>query len=213
MVSPSTSEARATRSRERIMRALAELAAEDGIADFSVQEVADRAGVAHRTVYRHYGSREALLDGLARWLDEQLVAQGGVATPIRSGELPEAAGRVFALFDELGPLVEALVVVALGTRSRVRRRQERTGEFRQVLEEGSVTAHLAPREAEAVIALIRILASSNTWFLFRHQHDIDGERAGAVVAWALCVLLDELRGGGGPDGERADRDARDREDA
>ncbi len=68
-----------------------------------------------------------------------------------------------------------------------------------------LTAHLSADDAELVVALVRTLASSNTWFLFRHERGIGGERAGRVVAWALDTLLTELRRGGGP-GMTADRD-------
>ncbi len=196
---PTTPDIRAARSRERIMAALAELLVEEGVDGFSVQEVADRAGVAHRTVYRHYGSREALLDGFARWIDEKLVEGGGVSVPGSAAGIPGSVREVFAGFDALDRLVEAFVVVSLGTRTTVARRDERTEEFRAVLEGDGLLAHVPGEEAEAVVALIRTLASSNTWYLFRHERGIDGERSGRVVAWAMRILLDELRAGGGPE--------------
>lgn len=192
-------DARAARSRELIMNALADVVADKGVSGFSVQEVADRAGVSHRTVYRHYDSREALLDGYARWLDERLVDSGGVTSVGDADSLPSDAQTTFRLFDEVGAaLVEAFVVVSLGTRSQVARRHERTEEFRRALEDSGVLAHLPDADAETVTALIRTVASSNTWFLFRHQHGIDGNRAGRAVAWALQTLIEELRSGGGP---------------
>lgn len=189
---------RAEHSRELIMRALADVVAAKGVSEFSVQEVADRAGVSHRTVYRHYDSREALLDGYARWLDERLVESGGVTGVDDAGSIPSGAETTYRLFDELGALVEALVVVSLATRSHVARRDERTEEFRRALDASGVLAHLSEADAEVVTALIRTIASSNTWFLFRHQHDIDGEQAGPAVAWALQTLIGDLRSGGGP---------------
>lgn len=189
---------RAERSRERIMDALADVVADKGVAGFSVQEVADRAGVSHRTVYRHYDSREALLDGYARWLDERLVESGGATGVDDADSMPSAVETTFRVFDGLGALVEALVVVSTGTRSRVTRRQERTHEFRRALDASEALTHLPESEAAAITALIRTLASSDTWFQFRHQHDLDGERAGRVVAWALRTLIEELKSGGGP---------------
>lgn len=180
------------------MNALAELVAEQGVAGFSVQAVADRAGVAHRTVYRHYESRDGLLDGFARWLDERLVEAGGVDSVDDADAMPSAAETTYRLFDELAALVEALVIVSLGTRSHVDRRDERTEEFRRALAADGTLAHLSEDDAEAVTALVRTLASSNTWFLFRHQHGIGGDRAGRVVAWALQTLIEELWSGGGP---------------
>lgn len=191
-------DARAERSRERIMTALADVVAERGVSGFSVQEVADRAGVSHRTVYRHYDSREGLLDAYARWLDERLVESGGITGVEDAESLPGGSATTFRLFDRLGALVEALVVVSLGTRSPVSRRDERTEEFRRALDRSGLLAHLSDADAELVTALIRTIASSNAWFLFRHEHGIDGQRAGRAVAWALRTLIEELRAGGGP---------------
>lgn len=197
---------RAERSRGLIMNALADVVAEHGVSGFSVQSVADRAGVAHRTVYRHYESRDGLLDGFARWLDEQLVAAGGVSFVDDADAMPAAAETTFRLFDHLSRLVEALVIVSLGTRVRVDRRDERTEEFRRTLAAGGALGRLAEDDADAVVALIRTLASSNTWFQFRHQHGIDGDRAGRTVAWALRTLIAELRAGGGPHTDVRERD-------
>lgn len=201
-------DARAQRSRDRIMTALAEVAAEKGVAGFSVQEVADRAGVSHRTVYRHYETREALLDGYARWLDLRLRDRGSVTEPETAATIPTAAAEVFERFDDIPDLIDTFVKVSLGTGTRVPRRDERTEEFREVLTGDGLTDHLSADDAELVVALVRTLASSNTWFVFRHERGIGGERAGRAVAWALDTLLSELRRGGGP-GTRASRDDED----
>jgi hypothetical protein len=85
----------------------------------------------------------------------------------------------------------------------VARREERTEEFRRTLEDAGLLAHLPAETAGAVVALVRTLASSTTWFVFRDQHGIEGERAGRVAAWAVQLLMDELRAGGGPALEEA----------
>ncbi len=44
----------------------------DDVRDFTMQEVADRAGVSHRTIYRHFGSREELINAIGRSFDDRL---------------------------------------------------------------------------------------------------------------------------------------------
>lgn len=58
-------QAQSEKTRRAILDALAEVIVEKGGFGFSVQQVADRAGVTHRTVYNHFPSREALNDALA----------------------------------------------------------------------------------------------------------------------------------------------------
>ena len=80
-------------TREAITDAVADAIRERGI-DFSVQDVADRAGITHRTVYRHFDGRDALInavgDRFERWLAEE-----GVAEPETLDELPQHVERVF----------------------------------------------------------------------------------------------------------------------
>ncbi|HEY2772109.1 MAG TPA: TetR/AcrR family transcriptional regulator [Solirubrobacteraceae bacterium] len=50
---------------ERVLDAALELAAAHGLQHLTMDEVAQRAGVGRMTVYRRFGSRTALVDGLA----------------------------------------------------------------------------------------------------------------------------------------------------
>src|SRR4030095_3779844 len=59
-------------TRDLIFEALMRLVSEEGVHDFSIQRVANLAGVSHRTVYRYFPTREALLEGLALWLEDRM---------------------------------------------------------------------------------------------------------------------------------------------
>ena len=60
MASPPTLRSDAARNREKILAAASELFAESG-ADFSVDEIAHRAGVGHATVFRRFPTKEDLV--------------------------------------------------------------------------------------------------------------------------------------------------------
>jgi AcrR family transcriptional regulator len=53
-------------SRERVLGAAAELIGRDGLADLSMDELADRAGVSRATVYRLYPGKAALFEALVQ---------------------------------------------------------------------------------------------------------------------------------------------------
>ena len=56
---------RGKHARERVLRAALELLADEGIAGFTMEAVASRAGASKATVYRHWASPAALLvDGM-----------------------------------------------------------------------------------------------------------------------------------------------------
>lgn len=54
-------DARVRRSRERVLRATAELLGESGVGGVSVDEVSRRSGVAKTTIYRHWPTRADLV--------------------------------------------------------------------------------------------------------------------------------------------------------
>jgi len=77
----------ARRNRERVLRAAAEAFAEFG-AGASMQLIAERAGLTKMTLYRHFGSKEELLQAIKASHLERLHEIAGEAA-----DLDEYAGR------------------------------------------------------------------------------------------------------------------------
>lgn len=70
-MSPRTSQLERTHSA--IVGAAAEfLFNESDPEEFTMQAVADRAGVSHRTLYRHFEDRQSLIDAVGRHLEAQM---------------------------------------------------------------------------------------------------------------------------------------------
>ncbi|WP_043510749.1 MULTISPECIES: TetR/AcrR family transcriptional regulator [unclassified Actinoplanes] len=80
-------------NRDRILRAAQELLSRQPTA--SMDDVAQAAGVVRRTVYSHFPTREALLDGLADKVSGHLL--GALGGTDRSGLEPDVALADFAL--------------------------------------------------------------------------------------------------------------------
>jgi AcrR family transcriptional regulator len=197
MTSAALREQQTQLTRDLIMDALTELIVERGVQDISVQQVADQAGVSHRTVYRHYPSRQALLDALAEWLTESFEQHLGRGEETMYADLVAGARDSFATMDEYGRYVQAYVMLMSGTRSNAAQRSRRTDKMRRRIEKGQAQ-HLERAEAKAVSALVRSMLSSQSWFQLTSELGLDGKTAGAVTGWALEVLFKELERGGGP---------------
>src|SRR5919205_3321867 len=60
------------RTRERILEAAAEQLLEEGLEDLSLPRAAQRARVSVPTVYRHFPTKEALMQELTDWVDRTL---------------------------------------------------------------------------------------------------------------------------------------------
>lgn len=182
-------------SRERTRRAILEAMADvimavDGIG-FSVQAVANRAGVSHRTVYNHFPTREALCEAFSDYVDELLLASSDLPkAPTMSSlaalpPLVDDLYRVLALRDRH---VRASVMLMIGNRRPMKAWRHRTR-----VTEKLIARELAPRTPltpRQVAATVRMFASSMGWHLLTEQCGLSTEEAAAASAWATRTLLD-----------------------
>jgi AcrR family transcriptional regulator len=197
MTSAALREQQTQLTRDLIMDALADLVVEHGLQDLSVQQVADHAGVSHRTVYRHYPSRQALLDALADWLTESFEKRTGSSEEAMFDDLARSVRQSFQMMDEFDRHMRAYVILMTGTGTTAARRTRRTDKVRRTVERGPAK-DLPRADARAVSALVRSMISSSSWHQMTSELGLDGPTAGSVVGWAIEVLFDELERGGGP---------------
>jgi AcrR family transcriptional regulator len=178
------------RTRLAILEAMVDVIMEtDGIG-FSVQAVADRAGVTHRTIYNHFPTREALCDAFSDYVDELLGASAGTSEePTWSlASLPvlvEDLYRTLALRDRHA---RAYVMLMIGNRRPMRawRRRSLMAE-KLIAREQSSRTPLTPRQ---VTAVVRMFASTMGWHLLTEQCGLSTDEAAAASAWATRTLLD-----------------------
>lgn len=188
---PSLRERQKTLTRNAILDALAETVVYQGLHDFSVQDVADRAGVSHRTVYRHFPDRNALLDGLAERLDDLFRERDRPVLPETATDIVEQVRGAFDLFADHPRLVRAVAIGALATGEQPRSRRTRDRVFREKVAEAA--EGLPDDEARRASAVIRYLANSLAWVTLTDQLGLDQEETTGAVSWAVDTLLADLR--------------------
>ena len=178
------------RTRRAILEAMVDVIMEtDGIG-FSVQAVADRAGVTHRTIYNHFPTREALCDAFSDYVDELLAeSTGAAAEPTWSlASLPvlvEDLYRTLALRDRHA---RAYVMLMIGNRRPMSAWRNRSLMAEKLIaREQSGRTPLTPRQ---VTAVIRMFVSTMGWHLLTEQCGLSTDEAAAASAWATRTLLD-----------------------
>lgn len=180
--------AQAAKTREMILGALVDQVCDTGRADFSVADIAERAGVAVRTVYRHFPDRNALMDGL----DAHLEAE--TATPDASLEDLEHVGdhltALFEAFERTPRLVEAGHVTRLGRELRARGRARRGERVRSMIDEW--LAPLTMRERRAAFAVFRSMFGSHTWRTMRSELGMTNEETIEATRWVLELFVGDL---------------------
>ena len=176
-------------TREAVVDAVIEAIREQGI-DFSVQDAADRAGVTHRTVYRHFPNRDALVEAVAEryeaWLAEQ-----GITEAESIEELLAQMESLFRLFDQRPDLIRAVAMHTLIGGERTALSKQRTERWRQMFE--ASLPHLPPDEVEPLFAICRTLTGSLGWYLLTSQFGLTGEQSGRAVRRVVETVFADLR--------------------
>jgi AcrR family transcriptional regulator len=173
-------------TRTIILGALGAELAGGGIEDFSMARVARRAGVSERTVYRHFPTRDALLDGLSEWYNERV---GDFPDGVSAEAIPQTIAQVFADFDEHESLARAVLASPGGRELRRHARAARLARLDAALApalDGVDTDRVA-----AAWGLIFALCSARTWQARRDEGGLDGAAAGRAVARAIQLILDD----------------------
>jgi AcrR family transcriptional regulator len=177
-------------TRDIILRAAADIVASRGIHAFTIQEVADRAGMSHRSVYRYFPTREALVEGIYGFAEHMALSWASTLSPVLE-DVPVLAVNPFAMFDREANLIRASVMARLTTGYQPQARVQRTKSFQAGMRR--LTMNLDPEEFRRTFAILRLLVSSNAWLVFREDFGLSGEEMTKAVSWAVGVLIRDLK--------------------
>jgi AcrR family transcriptional regulator len=177
-------------TRELILTAVTELITEGNPASVSVGDVARRAGVSERTVYRHYPTKDALFTAAVTQPSRRTETWLAGLDPaeVQPEELLER------LWTELGddlPTVRAQLVTPEGRALRAVRVEGRAQWAAAVLEHQGVDP--TTPEGERLLHLVMALIASPTLIELHDTLGVPADRAAVEVGWAVRTLIDATR--------------------
>lgn len=179
-------ERQAAAVRDAIVDAALDLFLEREDFDVPVQEIADRAGVSHRTVYRYFDDRKALVDEAAARFSSRLVV-GPMPAVSTLDEYIDSVGERFAFFERNLDLFRAVVRATVGSPRHGRARDGEGWElFRRRF------PHLDEATARRRYVVIRHLVSSLSFVALRDRFELEVAEAAEAVVWALSRLVEEI---------------------
>jgi TetR/AcrR family transcriptional regulator of autoinduction and epiphytic fitness len=195
----------AERTRELIIEAMAASLGETGPFEFSIFEIARRAGVSPRTIYRHFPTREDMFEALTELVESRLGFAGSF--PGDADAVVEALPKLFDAFDANEELMLAQRQTEFGRAAREHGRKSRGMRLQKVIDELAPARPEAEREAMA--AACHCLGSIEAWYWLRADLGSDPRRSNGAAAWALRALLDAVAdpdrpGPSGSEGEESD---------
>jgi AcrR family transcriptional regulator len=183
-----------TRHTEATRNAIIEAAAElflDRPNGFSIQDVANRAGLTHRTVYRYFPTRHDLIGAAAQHLAPGF-GEDSFAEVASVEEWIDAVGahlaRTEANLDIVRSLLAAmlasrdLVLVGAGLHDRDAHRWEVfRGQF----------PHLLDDDARRTFATLRHLTSSTTYVLYRLRFAMSPAEATEAIRGGATQIVEQ----------------------
>lgn len=176
------------RTRELILDALVGLVGAGATDDLNIAELADRAGVSPRTVYRHFPDRDALLAGLSDHLDERGIWSADPSQLASIDDLRQVVPLAYQQFEDHPDETRALVALNLAGSAEVSRTHRTT--MIGLAQEWFPA--LVPDDAAAVGAVLHLLMSSRTWVRLRDEAGLDADQAARALAWTVQTLSADL---------------------
>jgi AcrR family transcriptional regulator len=174
-------------TRQAILDAGIELLLERRDDGFTMQEVADRAGLTHRTVYRYFPTRQGLLAAVARVLSPGIEDFRDVSSV---EEWVTAIGPHLARIEADLTLVRQLLAAVLGSKDGpLEARPDRDAHRWEVFR--AEFPHLDDRDARRTFATLRHLTSSSSYLLYRLRFRLaPAEAVEAILTAARLIVHD-----------------------
>ena len=155
----------------------------------SMQAVADAAGVAHRTVYRHFKSRGELINAVGQHLDERFRRESGfdVEGPRTFEEYLASVEHMLTMGAAQAHVLRPLLIAALSMGEWRTDRDERIWRlFRQAY------PHLDEQQARADFAVLRHILTAHSTILIGERFGIDLPSLIPAVERATRALADAI---------------------
>lgn len=176
-------------TRDAILEATVKVIIEEGIVGFTVENVAKAAGVSHRTVYRHFDSREAILEGLQDMLFERQ-AKAGLKPPKDAAHFVEIVGRFFEEFSKEADAMRASVIAATALRHQTKMQSQSFALIERALQ--AEYEHIPPSEIRDAAAAIRSITGRYGWYVMAVDMELSGKECARAATFAVRAMVQDL---------------------
>jgi AcrR family transcriptional regulator len=156
---------------------------EEPASTISHEAVADRSGIAARTVYRHFPTRGHL--GGALWA--RIRDETGTRWPATETDIAPSVRAQFAQFEKHERFVRASIVAPATGDHREHGFAEGRAAFQQSLT--AVTRDLSPAESRRLVAICVAMYSAPFWQMLRDRGKLSAEEAREAAATAFEAVI------------------------
>jgi AcrR family transcriptional regulator len=170
-------------TRKAILDSAMTMLREEPASTISHEAIADRSGIAARTVYRHFPTRGHL--GAALWA--RVRDETGTRWPTTESGIAPAVRAQFAQFDKHETFVRDTLFTPATTDVLAKGSAEGRAAFEQSL--AAVTRDLSPAESKRLIAVCVAMYSAPFWQMLRDRGKLSPVEAREAAAMALDAVI------------------------
>ena len=175
-------------TKEVIMEGVARVIESEGLDQLSFAGVAKSAGVTSRTIFRHFPSKDDLMDAFWTWMNQKMGIQ---KYPASAEELFKAVPFWFSGFGKFEKLFRSYMI----SKTYQDAKPEFTPFRRKMITE-CLREHIAGLDDLDVLyakASVSALFSDQVWASMRDVWGISHRKAGEAASWAIQIILEELK--------------------
>jgi AcrR family transcriptional regulator len=154
------------------------------LTDLSLATVAREAGITERTVYRHFATREQLLEATWAAVNDNI---GIKDFPRTAQELIERPKKLFPAFEQRGEVIRAMLASPQGRELRLRANKQRQSAIRAAVK--SARPNLREPALTRLCASVQVLCSASGWATMTDYWGLDSAEAGRAASEAIATLL------------------------
>lgn len=181
---------RAARTGDRILDATRRLLERSPLPNVTLQAIADEAGVAVRTVLRHFGSRDGCLDATAERIARDVRTRREAAPP---GDVSAAVRDLIDHYEHEGALILRLLAQEPGSDAHAARAAEAGRTYHRGWVHRCFGPYLPPAAADREPLVDALVAATDlyVWKLLRLDLGRTREATIATVERTVRALLED----------------------
>lgn len=170
-----------------ILTSALELLERASVTELTVRAVAKHAGMAERTVFRYFASRDAFLDAVGAEVVRNLQTP---APPSKIEELPSYPAVLFARFEEKADLVKSALHTEVFKRIHNTVAKGRWQAVRSLIDANA--KHRSEHDRKIAAANIRYYLAATTWHYYRFNFHFTLEETIDSARSAIRLTINDI---------------------
>lgn len=160
------------------------------VSEVTIAAVAREADITERTIYRHFPTREDLLN--AAWRRALRAFIRGQTQQVETlDQILELTRAAYENFDANEGIVRAIISAPEGVEVRKRPAEIRLDMLKKAY--AGILAGLPEEQVMAVVMATHVLSSASSWSHLRDYCGLDGAKGGQVAALSIELIVEAIK--------------------